>query len=346
MRQVLACFAALVVAPLALAQDPIGSGDVVTLKNGDRLTGTVKSVTADRIVVETAAAGDVELVTGEVVDLQTRGPIAIATEDGERIEAPIQGFSDGNVRIGSGSAVRSLSLSRLVEHRPPVAWSGSINFGGSLSIGNTERRTASAAAEAIRRSDDTRLTLRGTWDYGEDKKDTDLNGSADTWVLSQRRTYGSGKFDYFVHDPLYVYAQVSAENDAFSGLELRATYGLGLGYQFIERADLTLAGEAGVSYVDENRYPPGEDNEYAAARLAYDLRWDVNESLQILQLAEAFPSLEEKDDFYGRLDTRLRSSLTESMYGQLQWILDYDNTPTVGNDRMDHRFILSVGWSF
>src|SRR5690606_16702248 len=299
MRQLLVCLATLAVASLAPAQDPGGPGDIVTLKNGDRLTGTVKSVTADKVVLETTAAGAIELETGEVVDLKTQGPVPLATDDGERIEAPIQGFADGSARIGSGSAVRSLSLSRLVPHRPPVEWTGSINFGGSLSLGNTERRTANAAAEAIRRDDHSRPTLRGTWDYGQDKKDTDLDGRLDTWELSQRRTYGSAKFDYFVHDPLYAYAQVSAENDAFAELELRATYGLGLGYQFIDRADLTLSGEAGISYVDENRYPPGEDSEYAAARVAYDLRWDVTETVQLLQLAEAFPSLEDQDDFYG-----------------------------------------------
>ena len=48
----------------------------------------------------------------------------------------------------------------------------------------------------------------------------------------------------------------------------------------------------------------------------------------------------------GHADTRLRSKLSESMFAQLQWILNYDNTPSPGQERMDHRFVLTVGWSF
>jgi hypothetical protein len=52
------------------------------------------------------------------------------------------------------------------------------------------------------------------------------------------------------------------------------------------------------------------------------------------------------DDFYARIDTRARATLTESMFAQLQWILDYDNTPAPGLEKQDHRLIAAVGWSF
>ncbi len=64
------------------------------------------------------------------------------------------------------------------------------------------------------------------------------------------------------------------------------------------------------------------------------------------QTAEVFPSLEDIEDISGKLDTRVRVSITDDMFAQLQWVMDYDNTPAEGAYRMDHRVILSLGWGF
>lgn len=322
------------------------TGDTVVLKNGDRLTGTVTGITADKVFLDADAVGALEIDLAQVGSIATTGAVPLATEDGESFEARVQGLSDGNLRVGSGAATRDVPVGSLVTYMKPVVWSGSINAGGSISTGNTERRTASAAAEAIRRTRDTRLTLRASWDYGEDKKDTTGDGLLDTWVLSQRRTFGSAKFDYFLTEKLYAYGQASGENDRFADLKLRTTIGGGLGYQLLDEATFALQGEAGVSYVNEDRYPPAPDDEYTAARLAYSLRWDITPDVQFLQDTEAYPSLENGDDIYARVDSRLRTTLVDKMFAQLQHVFDYDNTPAPGNQRDDHRFILSVGWSF
>jgi hypothetical protein len=34
------------------------------------------------------------------------------------------------------------------------------------------------------------------------------------------------------------------------------------------------------------------------------------------------------------------------MIASVAWVMDYDNTPSPGFERVDHRVLLSVGWSF
>ena len=82
------------------------------------------------------------------------------------------------------------------------------------------------------------------------------------------------------------------------------------------------------------------------ARGAYTLQWNISEDLRVQQFVEAFVSLEDGDDSFTRADTRLQSNFTESMIGQLQWVMLYDNTPAPGNERVDHTVTVSVGWSF
>jgi putative salt-induced outer membrane protein YdiY len=312
--------------------------DSVTLNNGDRISGKVQSITAGGVVIDSPAAGTVTVKLEEIAGLNVAGPLKLATSAGDKLEATVTGLSNGQLQVQGPSGPRSLTATDLVAWTPPTQWTGSFSLGGSITTGNTERRTANAAAEAIRRTDDDRLTLRGTFDYGQDK-------TSGAWVTTQRRTFGAAKYDWFFSKKTYAWAQVTAENDKLSDLSLRLIAGAGLGHQFYDDADFSLQGEAGLTYVEENRNV-GPDSDTVAVRLAYRARWQPTATITILQDAEFYPSIEDMDDFYARIDTRARATLTESMFAQLQWILDYDNTPAPGLEKQDHRLIAAVGWSF
>ena len=85
---------------------------------------------------------------------------------------------------------------------------------------------------------------------------------------------------------------------------------------------------------------------FIALRAAYFLRWQIYDGIKFLQDVRVFPSLENADDIYLKKDSRLRFALLQSMFTELQWELDYDNTPSSGLDRIDNRFFLNVGWEF
>ena len=80
--------------------------------------------------------------------------------------------------------------------------------------------------------------------------------------------------------------------------------------------------------------------------MAYDVWWQINERWTFQQLAEAFPSLEDAEDIFVRVNTSLSGSLTESMTLGVNWLLLYDNTPLTGAERLDHIVSATVGWAF
>jgi len=217
----------------------------------------------------------------------------------------------------------------------PTGWTGSVALGASYSDGNTDRRSASATIDTEKRREKDRITLGFLWKYADEDR-----------VLTDRMTQARAKYDYFFSKKMYGLAQVSAENSYSAALDLRLTAGVGLGYQFAESETWKLGGEVGLSYVDENFVGTVDDEQYPAARAAYNWDWKPNTKYNASQAAEIFPSLEDSDDVNARVDTKGRVNLTDKMFAQLQWLYQWDNTPATGKVRTDNMVMLGVGWSF
>lgn len=216
-------------------------------------------------------------------------------------------------------------------------WTGSVGVTASMSSGNTDKTTLGATAQAENRGEKDRWSAQLIWNYADEK------GIG----VTQRRTYGQVKYDYFLSAKAYAYGLVSGENDLNAALDLRATVGAGAGYQFREDKEWKISGEAGLSYVDENFATAGDDQSYLAARLAYKADYtDAGGKWTAGQWGEVLPSVEDLEDVSVRVDSHARLTLTESMFAQLQHIYTWDNTPATGADRVDELWLLTIGWSF
>jgi putative salt-induced outer membrane protein YdiY len=222
----------------------------------------------------------------------------------------------------------------------PPEWTGSVAVGATYSDGNTDERSVNAALDAERRSAKDRWTVKGWWNYGETK-----NQDTNEFDLTQRRAGGTLKYDYFLSKKLYVFAVGGVETDTKADIKLRMYAGPGVGYQWREDDDLKWGSELGVTYFDVDYYE-SEDKEYVSARVANNIAWKINENTALENTIEAFPSLEDADDFYGKSDTKVKVSLSKAMFAQLQWIYQYNNQPADGKARNDNQLVLGVGWSF
>jgi putative salt-induced outer membrane protein YdiY len=218
-------------------------------------------------------------------------------------------------------------------------WTGSVTVGAKVTTGNSETRGANATADAELRREDDRISLGFLWLFDENS-----NNDTDTWTLTDRKTTGKAQYDYFFSKKTYAYVKGQWENDHTAALDLRQTYSVGLGRQIREDEKFKLGTELGVAWVEEDFQGSVDDKEYPAARVAYNLDWAISKSWSLAQNAEAYPSLEDSDDIYTKLDTRLKAAFGESMFGQLQWLYDWNNSPATGKERSDHQLLLSIGW--
>jgi putative salt-induced outer membrane protein YdiY len=141
-----------------------------------------------------------------------------------------------------------------------------------------------------------------------------------------------------------------AEHDSNANVDLRATAGVGYGYQFVDQEDLQYSAEVGVNYFATTYIdvPPGEpeDDNRMTARIASDLTWHPAEEWSVGNLIETYPPLESGKNWYTRADTRIRYDLSEVIFTQLQWLVDYNSEPAPDSKSTDHRLFFTVGWTF
>lgn len=218
-------------------------------------------------------------------------------------------------------------------------WTGSVTIGATYSDGNTDSRAIAMNFDAERRAEIDRWTAKGYWNYSESR---DATGE---FSINQRRAALTLKYDYFLTKKLYLFGIAGIDTDTLAGISDRTYVGAGAGYQWKEQEDLKWSSEAGLTYFNVD-YKSSDDREYLAARLANNIDWKINESTTFQNLVELYPSLESASNLYGKSDTKIRSTLSKTMYAQLQWVYQFTNEPADGKERNDNLLILGVGWSF
>ncbi|MBM3961264.1 MAG: DUF481 domain-containing protein [Planctomycetes bacterium] len=317
--------------------------DKITLTNGDVLTGTIKSMADGKVVIASPALGDVTVPIEKVGDMTTAAQVKLETKTGDLLQRRLLGIEAGNLKMEG--ATSSLALADLGQINPPEKkepeWIGALKVNGLYATGNTERKAGGLALDASRRSDADRISFDASWDYGQDK-----DQNTRQWTLTQRRTGGGLKYDYFLTKRWYALATARVLGDTLAQLDLRFTSGAGLGYTWIEDGKTTFVTEAGLSYLNENYRTADPSVDYVAIRAAYKLTHEFSKTSRIVHGVEAFPSTEYSDEVYLQSKTELVTSLTDSMLASVSHVFDFDNTPATGQERGDHRVLLSIGWSF
>jgi len=218
---------------------------------------------------------------------------------------------------------------------PPVnQWSGAIVVAGNYQTGNTDRSALRLGADAVRRSDQDRFSMRFLYDISIEKD-----------LLSSRSIYGALKYDYFFTKKLYGYLGVELLNDKFKDLNLRTVVGPGLGYQIWDQPSKALAVEAGLSYFSED-YKIGKDKSWITARLAANYRHKITDTIMFTNNLILYPSLENISDFSLRNEAAIATSLGSGWSLKLANILEFNNAPANGTKNTDSNFMIGLQYAF
>ena len=329
---------------LALAILLVSTGqllaDEILLENGDRLTGTVVKVEGGKLTLKTEYAGEIQIPVEKIKKLVTENPAEVHLSSGEVIKGKLKTVEEGTLAVETSPdrETTTINWKKVAAINPPPKippqWKGNVNIGASSQTGNTDRKSASVGAEAARKTDDDRFSLRFLYNYAEDKGD-----------LSARNTYGALKYDYFFTQKFYGYLGVELLNDKFQDLNLRATAGPGVGYQVWDDSVKSLQFEAGVSYVWEDHIDT-KDKNWAAARLGADFRYQIFKFLSFTDRLLVYPNLEHGGEYTLRNEAALISPLGSGWALRLANIWERNSDPAPGIKIDDFTWILGLQYSF
>lgn len=316
--------------------------DEVIFRNGDKLTGEIKSADGGTLVIVSKVAGEVRVKMEDVQTFSTDKPIEMHLADGTVLKQPVVQAAPGQVSTPPGGAVQAKDVpvaTIKTINPPPVKWTGAVLAGAVVTRGNSHTDNLNVGAEATRRAAEDRISLNGNYNYGSEETNGTSTVSTDQWLAA-------AKYDYFLSPKWYAYGNIVGQSDHVANLGLRVTPGAGAGYQWVESAKTNFSTEAGLTYVYEQYTDPDTINEFPAARLAYHYDRQLSDGVKLVNNLELLPSLDTFGDYLLTFDLGVRAVLTGSLFGEFKVVLQQNTNPPAGVEQWDTRMVVNIGYQF
>ncbi|MEI2265261.1 DUF481 domain-containing protein [Erwinia sp. CGal63] len=254
--------------PLLLAAGA-AHADTVWMKNGDRLSGTVRSLSDGKLVMDSSYGGTLSLDWKAVSTLSSEKPIEVRS--GKTVfKAQLDAADRGFIVVRRGEDEQRVGVSQFEEFMKPkpktdaLSWTGNIDVGVSLKKASTHTQDSHFAYNNKINVGKWRNDFGGT--YTREKEDDTMN----TENYSLRYA-----LDYQFQQQLFWQGRASYKRDWVEDLSEQALIGTGPGYQFWDNElgsfSLALLGGA-FSY--------GYSDGSADSHLGASLRWDYQRFLQ------------------------------------------------------------------
>lgn len=249
------------------------SADTVWLDNGDRLTGTIKSLDNGVLVVQTDYGGDIQVAFGHVKTLQSTTTLVVRDNDQAReYQAKLLQANQGTVILEgtrndvdeSQNIKTDVPLKSLDSIARPHTLLGDTSITGKLDLSlnqktsSTDTEDYALALHAEARHGLWRHRLDGS--YLRSKEDDDVN--TDNYGVDYT-------LDRFITQKTFWQARVLHKQDWVEEVRRQTAYGTGPGYQFWDDELGAFSLSALLGRVNYGYDDGTSDSSYAGA-----LRWN------------------------------------------------------------------------
>jgi len=285
--------------------------DQVTLKNGDRLTGTVVKSDGKILVLHTDAADDVTLKMEAIQDIKTDAELHVTLKDGKSAVGPVT-TTGGKIEIAtkSGGTVEAAKDDvTLIRNDAEQAaydkslhpgllhgWTGGTNVGFSVARGNSQTENLALALNAVHPTINSKITLYESSIYTK-------NDLASPGIVANLTTAGL-RYDHDVTPKIFAFGAADFMSNALQDLDLRQVYTGGFGYHAIKNDNTILDFLGGVNYTHETysngALIPGTGafvsygitNRLVALTLGEELNKKLGKSTVLTQNVDFYPDLQ------------------------------------------------------
>ncbi|HEV3482390.1 MAG TPA: DUF481 domain-containing protein, partial [Candidatus Acidoferrales bacterium] len=236
--------------------------DTVTMKNGDRLTGTIGDSDGTAVTIHTDYAGDVKVKWSAVKEVTSAKPLFVVTSDknvvrgtiapeGENLVVHTTPESAVVVPLAKITAVRSAEGQQAYEKNmhPGLLheWKGSATVGFALARGNSDTTDLNSGLRLDRKtlSDEIKLYESSVYATSGATPTSPVSGVTANAIL------GGARYDRNITDKLFGFGSADFTHDQLQDLTLQSIYTGGLGWHAIARPKTTLDVFAGINYTRE-----------------------------------------------------------------------------------------------
>lgn len=340
--------------------------DQITLKNGDRLTGTVVKSDGKTLVLHTDAAGDVTFQFAAIQEIKTDQQLHVGLSNGQTLVGPIT-TSDGKLEIATKTAgtvettkenvvvIRNdadqFAYEKSLHPGLRQGWEGGANVGFSLTRGNSQTENLSLAFTAARTTLHDKFSL-----YANSVFATNNLASPSTTVNTQA---GGVRYDRNLNPRMFAFVGADFGSNALQFLDLRGAYGGGFGFHVVKSDTTTLDLLGGINYTHETysngpvnlpiTVPPtfvsyGKTNRFVAAILGEELMHKVGKGTVLTESLYFYPNLQDTGQYRTTFSFGTVTKIKTWLGWQNQFGDIYVSNPPTGSKKND--IVLTTGLNF
>lgn len=316
--------------------------DVITLHNGDRLTGEIKSLQYGQLQLSTDDMGTIAIEWEAIANIESNYVFDVEEIGGDRYSGVLGTNPDGTVTVASPGGTGEIVHHRVtrIAQLESGFWSridGSFSAGYSFSK-SSDVTVISGGFDATYRSEDIAaalgLDINSTTSPEQGQQDRDKIAFTYQWLL-ENRNYWAGI--------------ASLERNEELGIDSRMQLGGGFG-RFVRQTPYSeVQAFAGATYTKE--WVTGDEEGQDSAEGVLGGSWRIfrlnTPKTTLTSQLVLYPSLTESGRYRGTADVSLRKEIIEDFFLELSFYYDYDSEPPgEATAKDDYSIVTSLGYTF
>lgn len=313
----------------------------LTLMNGDSLQGDLLGIEGNTLRWQSPMLGELSIPLSKVESFNSDTLVKIqGRDDACSIILVSEGEMHYSCSQSQGNKMDLLAVDQVEPfeqfYTQDLDISGSLSVAGVLSRGNKEE-------------DDWDVSAKVGAEHGDYRHEADFKYDNTDKLLQSQQTedYKLGyQLDWFFKERWFLYTDVTTEMLESKNIDQRHGLGLGVGYQWFKRQDLSLALESGLNLQNEEQTGSVNTEERLNWQWALQLNYRLPFSATLFHKHQLSYSMQLAEDWELDTETGLKVPLGYGLSSDVKFQYDFDNLPAEGAKRKDTRLTVGVAYQW
>ncbi len=323
---------------LTVALSPAADADVLYLKNGDQITGTIKRIWDDEVTIEPDYSDEFTVDLPMVVRIESDRDFEIEMPDGTDVVAQFDGVDDeGNQILIVGGEPTSVALGALRELDEPedfYDWEVLVDYSLSVNDGNTDAVNSRLSGEGMFKHGDHRHIATILQANEEQNSET-----------TKEQTLLGYTYNFLFNDPWFFAAAGQYEEDPIRELEYRITATAGIGRDIWNDPNRFLTGQLSVGFRDEEIGLEKETSTVAVWALRFRHEF-FSDDFEVFHNHNIAYTIDGRDNTVFKTSTGIRYEITDLLYLNVSLDWDHETEPAGAAEKTDTLFVVGAGLEF
>ena len=306
----------------------------VVLKNGERVTGELLSLSTDSITLSNAVSGRIIVPVAQAARIERQPDEHPADKPATAEPAPDQVAGADAPAEPAPGAVQSTPAA--TKPKPPKRWNLDVQLGLDLQYNQKERQL---------------YYTRAKWTYGKERfrgiVDYLANYGKTDGKVSANNMHGGVRLelDLARARKVFTFGAVGGSYDEIRKIDRSFDASSGIGYKLVNRTNWTLNADFGGNY-QRQYFNDGTIRDRKTLRVGESLSWKINTKWILDQKAEYYARLTGIGDYRVRYESNLRYLVMPNITLNITAIDQYDTQPARNVSNNDLLLRATLGLKF